>query len=60
MKAVTVLWGESGFLLREAAGALFGEVRPAEVDARQWTPGMTADLATPSLLGEQRALLVTE
>jgi DNA polymerase III subunit delta len=57
---VLVLWGESDFLLREAALEAFGYVRPTELDAREWTPGATADLATPSLFGESRGLLVTE
>lgn len=56
---VVLLWGESDYLLRlEAAEALEG-VRPTEVDAADWQPGATADLATPSLFGEARALLVT-
>jgi DNA polymerase-3 subunit delta len=34
-------------------------VRPAEVEAEDWQGGETSDLATPSLFGEERALLVT-
>jgi len=57
---VHLLWGEDEFLLREAALAVFGAgVRPREIDAADWHGGETADLATPSLFGEERALLVT-
>ena len=57
---VHLLWGEDEFLLREAALAAFGSgVRPREIDAADWRGGETADLATPSLFGEERALLVT-
>ncbi|MBI3649139.1 MAG: DNA polymerase III subunit delta [Actinobacteria bacterium] len=54
----TLLWGEDGFLLREAAFALVGDLRPTEVDAAEWRGGELQDLATPSLFGERRALLV--
>ena len=47
-------------LLREAALDLLGGVRPVEVEAREWRGGELADLATPSMFGEQRALLVTD
>jgi DNA polymerase-3 subunit delta len=57
---VVVLWGEDAFLLRSAALELLGEVRPREVDAEAWTSGLTADLATPSLFGEVRALVVAD
>jgi DNA polymerase III subunit delta len=56
---VQMLWGGSAFLLREAALDVFGDVRPTEIDAAEWRPGATADLATPSLFGEERGLLVT-
>lgn len=56
---VLLLWGESDFLVHEAARAAFGDARPTEVDAAEWRPGALADLATPSLLGEPRGLLVT-
>ena len=56
---VQLLWGEDAFLLREAAFELLGDLRPAEVDAAEWRGGETADLATPSLFGERRALLVS-
>lgn len=58
--AVVLLWGESPFLLREAAAERLGEVRPTEVDGGEWRPGATGDLATPSLLGEPRALMVVD
>ena len=57
---VVLLWGEDGFLLREAALDLLGGVRPVEVEAREWRGGELADLATPSMFGEQRALMVTD
>jgi DNA polymerase III subunit delta len=56
---VVVLWGESDHLLRLAAAEAFGGVRATEIDAVDWQPGATADLATPSLFGEPRALLVS-
>ena len=57
--SVHLLWGEDDFLLREAAFSLLGEIQPREVDAAEWQGGELADLATPSLFGERRALLVT-
>ena len=56
---VHLLWGEDAFLLREAAFELLGDLRPIEVDAAEWQGGETSDLATPSLFGERRALLVS-
>jgi DNA polymerase-3 subunit delta len=56
---VYLLWGEDAFLLREAAFELLGELRPVEVDSAEWQGGETADLVTPSLFGERRALLVS-
>jgi len=57
---VHLLWGESAFLLRESALEILGpDVRPREVDAADWRGGETADLATPSLFGERRALIVS-
>lgn len=53
-----VLWGESPFLLRLEAQESLGDVRATEVDGAAWAPGATSDLATPSLLGEARALVV--
>ena len=57
---VALLWGEDAFLLREAALELLGDLRPTEVDAAEWQGGELQDLATPSLFGEPRALLVTD
>ncbi len=55
-----LLWGDDPFLLREEALELLAGVQPVEVDAREWQGGETADLATPSLFEEPRALLITE
>lgn len=57
---VYLLWGEDQFLLRQAALEILGDVQPREVDAGEWQGGETSDLATPSLFGERRALLVTD
>src|SRR5581483_6851738 len=47
--------------LREAALEIIGpDVQVREVDAAAWSGGETGDLATPSLFGERRALLVTD
>jgi DNA polymerase III subunit delta len=56
---VYLFWGEDGFLLREAALEVLGDVRPREVDGAEWQGGETSDLSTPSLFGEPRALLVS-
>jgi len=56
---VFLLWGEDEFLLRESALELLGDLQPVEVDGGLWQGGETADLATPSLFGERRALLVS-
>jgi DNA polymerase-3 subunit delta len=58
--AVTLVWGEDEFLLREAALASLGEIRPTEVDAAEWQGSELQDLATPSLFGEARALLIND
>ena len=58
--AVTLLWGEDAFLLREAALDLLGDLRPTEVEASEWHGGELGDLSTPSLFGERRALLVND
>jgi DNA polymerase III subunit delta len=57
-----LFWGEDEFLLRQAALRLLDEqgLRATEVDASDWRRGETSDLATPSLWGERRALLVTQ
>ncbi|HYU58876.1 MAG TPA: DNA polymerase III subunit delta [Actinomycetota bacterium] len=56
-----LLWGEDEFLLREAAAEAFGSLweHVREVEGDAWTGGETGDLATPSLFGEPRALLVS-
>ena len=56
---MSLLWGEDEFLLREVALELLGDLQPVEVDGGLWQGGETADLATPSLFGERRALLVS-
>lgn len=56
---VHLLWGQDEFLLREAALEILGELRAREVDGAEWEGGETADLMTPSLFGERRALLVS-
>jgi DNA polymerase-3 subunit delta len=58
--SVTLLWGEDPFLLREAARTIAGERRISEVDAAEWRGSELQDLATPSLFGEPRALIVTD
>jgi DNA polymerase-3 subunit delta len=57
---VHLLWGTDAFLLRVAALELLGDLQPREVDGAAWQGGETADLATPSLFGERRALLVSD
>jgi DNA polymerase III subunit delta len=57
---VVLLWGEDEFLLREAALGLLVDLRPTEVDAAEWRGGEFQDLATPSLFGEPRALLISD
>lgn len=57
--SVVLLWGEDGFLLREAALEILGDLQPVEVDGGAWQGGETADLTTPSLFGERRALVVS-
>lgn len=61
LPTLALFWGDDEFLLRLAAFDLFVQhgMRPVEVDAAGWRGGETFDLATPSLWGEQRALLVT-
>ena len=58
--SVYLLWGEDDFLLREAAFEVLGDLQPREVDGAAWQGGELADLATPSLFGERRALLVSD
>jgi DNA polymerase-3 subunit delta len=57
---VTLLWGEDPYLLREAALELVGDRRVTEIDAAEWQGSELQDLATPSLFGEPRALIVTD
>jgi DNA polymerase III subunit delta len=59
--SVALFWGDDEFLLRQAALELLAErgVRATEVDGSDWRGGETSDLATPSLWGERRALLIT-
>ena len=58
---VVLIWGEDEFLVRQAAVDFIAgrSVKPRELDAREWQAGDFFDLATPSLWGERRALLVT-
>jgi len=53
------LWGEDDFLLREAAAEVVGDRHKTEVDAVDWRGGELHDLVTPSILGERRALVVS-
>jgi DNA polymerase-3 subunit delta len=55
---VLLVWGDNEFLVREAAREALGEVRPVELDGDDWSPEVLADLATPSLFGEARALVI--
>ncbi len=57
---VTLLWGEDVFLLREAALELLTDLEPVEVDGAEWRGGELQSLATPSLFGQPRALLVSD
>jgi DNA polymerase III subunit delta len=61
IRAALLLWGEDEFLVRQAAVDFFSAqvVRPRELDAKEWQPGDFFDLATPSLWGERRGLLIT-
>lgn len=59
--SVHLVWGEDEFLLRDAALELVGpDIQAREMDAGDWRAGETGDLATPSLFGERRALIVTD
>ena len=57
---VTLVWGEDPYLVREAALAILGGTRATEVDASDWQGDELQGLATPSLFGEPRALLVND
>jgi DNA polymerase-3 subunit delta len=57
---VALLWGEDAYLLREAALEILGHGEAAEVEGAAWMGGELQSLATPSLFGERRALLVSD
>lgn len=57
---VVLLWGDDPFLLREAALQHLDGAPATEIEAGDWEGGETADLSTPSLFGERRALLLTD
>ena len=58
---IALFWGEDEFLLRLSAHELLAShgIRATEIEGAAWHGGETSDLATPSLWGERRALLVT-
>jgi DNA polymerase III subunit delta len=60
-RSAVLFWGEDQFLLRHAALEHLAErgIRATEVDGSEWRGGEMSDLATPSLWGEGRGLLVT-
>jgi DNA polymerase III subunit delta len=60
--SVVLFWGDAEFPLRLAAHDLLAAqgVQAREVEGSGWQGGETHDLATPSLWGERRALLVTQ
>jgi DNA polymerase-3 subunit delta len=57
---VALFWGEDQFLLRLAAMELIEAhgLHATEIEASDWLGGELFDLATPSLWGERRALLI--
>jgi len=57
---VALFWGDDEFLVKFAALQLLEErgMRATEVEGTDWRGGELSDLATPSLWGERRALLV--
>jgi DNA polymerase-3 subunit delta len=57
---VILLWGEDPYLIREAAMTLLGDTKATEVDAAEWQGVELQALATPSLFGEPRALLIND
>jgi DNA polymerase III subunit delta len=59
--SVTLFWGEDDFLLRQAALEFLAAqgVHATEIDASEWQGGELFDLATPSLWGDRRALLIS-
>jgi DNA polymerase-3 subunit delta len=58
--SISLLWGEDPYLLRQAALQIAGDRRVTEIDAAEWRGSELQDLATPSLFGEPRALIVTD
>jgi DNA polymerase III subunit delta len=58
--SVSLLWGEDPYLLRQAALQIAGDRRITEIDAAEWRGSELQDLATPSLFGEPRALIVSD
>jgi DNA polymerase III subunit delta len=58
---VALFWGDDAFLVRQAALGLIEAqgLHATEVEASEWQGGELFDLATPSLWGERRALLIT-
>ena len=58
---VVLFWGDSEYLLRLAAREMLDGLgaQAAEVDGGDWLGGELSDLATPSLWGERRALLIS-
>jgi len=58
---VVLLWGDDPYLLRLGALRILEErgAPAVEVDGAEWRGGELSDLATPSLWGERRGLLVT-
>jgi DNA polymerase-3 subunit delta len=58
--SISLFWGEDAYLLREAALSSIGSLHVTEVDAARWQGGELHDLATPSLFGEPRALVITD
>src|SRR5437870_12391405 len=60
--SVALFWGDDAFLLKLGALKLLAErgFQATEVEGADWRGGELSDLATPSLWGERRALLVTQ
>ena len=58
---VALFWGDDAFLLKLASLQLLRErgLEATEVNGSEWRGGELSDLATPSLWGERRALLLT-
>lgn len=58
---VALFWGSDDYLTRQAALQHLQRhgVKAVEIRGKDWQGGEASDLATPSLWGERRALLVT-